>query len=273
MKDPYEVLGVSRNASLDEVKKAYRKKARENHPDLNPNDPAAEERMNQINEAYDRIINPDKYAAQDRRQAAQQQARQAQAGYSQGGYSQSGSDPRGHDNPFAYGYKGDGYQDPNQQGPYGWTTINFDDLFGFGGVGGAPRGMKKPTPAPDDVPLVRQAIEHINAGQYKLAIDELNAVTSDGRNARWYFVSAWAHHLAGNSMMALEQIRRAARMDPDNQEYMQMLEYIRYGGQAYQEAGEARGFNMGVIDPMRLCCICCCAQYGCMFLPRLCVGF
>ncbi len=133
--------------------------------------------------------------------------------------------------------------------------------------------MKKPTPAPDDVPLVRQAIEHINAGQYKLAIDELNAVTSDGRNARWYFVSAWAHHLAGNSMMALEQIRRAARMDPDNQEYMQMLEYIRYGGQAYQEAGEARGFNMGVIDPMRLCCICCCAQYGCMFLPRLCVGF
>ena len=224
--------------------------------------------MNQINEAYDRIINPDKYAAQDRRQAAQQQARQAQSGYTQ-----QGADPRGHDNPFAYGYRGDDYQDPNQAGPYGWTTINFDDLFGFGGANTTARGVKKPTPEAHDLPLVRQAIEHINTGQYKLAIDELNAVTSDGRNARWYFVSAWAHHLAGNSMMALEQIRRAARMDPDNPEYMQMLEYIRFGSQTYQETGQARGFNMGVIDPMRLCCICCCAQYGCVMLPRLCIGF
>ena len=65
--DPYSVLGVSRDASQDEVKKAYRRKARENHPDLNPNDPNAAERMNEINEAYDRIMNPEKYAAADRR--------------------------------------------------------------------------------------------------------------------------------------------------------------------------------------------------------------
>ena len=70
VENPYDVLGVSRDASLDEVKKAYRKKARENHPDLNPNDAAAAERMNKINEAYDRIVNPEKYAARDRRAAA-----------------------------------------------------------------------------------------------------------------------------------------------------------------------------------------------------------
>ena len=57
--NPYEVLGVSENASLDEVKKAYRKKARENHPDLNPDDPNASEKIKQINEAYDRITNPE----------------------------------------------------------------------------------------------------------------------------------------------------------------------------------------------------------------------
>ena len=51
VKDPYEVLGVSPGASSDEVKKAYRKKARENHPDLHPNDPKAADRMNEINEA------------------------------------------------------------------------------------------------------------------------------------------------------------------------------------------------------------------------------
>lgn len=60
-RDPYEVLGVSRNATDDEIKSAYRKLAKRYHPDLNPGDETAAKKMNEINEAYDRIRNPQNY--------------------------------------------------------------------------------------------------------------------------------------------------------------------------------------------------------------------
>ena len=51
--DPYTALGLSRGATADEIKKAYRKIARTNHPDLNPDDPRAEARFKEASHAYD----------------------------------------------------------------------------------------------------------------------------------------------------------------------------------------------------------------------------
>lgn len=55
--DPYKVLGLDRNATDDEVKIAYRKLAKQYHPDANPGDKNAEQKMKEINAAYDMIIN------------------------------------------------------------------------------------------------------------------------------------------------------------------------------------------------------------------------
>jgi len=91
-KDYYNILGVSRNATEGEIKQAYRKLARQHHPDVNPGDKSAEERFKQINEAYEILSDKekrqkyDKYGDQWQYADQFEKARQASGwNFSQGG--------------------------------------------------------------------------------------------------------------------------------------------------------------------------------------------
>ncbi len=108
-RDPFQVLGVSQNASEEEIKQAYRRLAKQYHPDLNPGDASAAQKMNEINEAYDAVKNPQayrQYQQSQQRQASQQAYRQQ---YSQTAYADDDFDP------FA-AFWGAQNQSRNQQG-------------------------------------------------------------------------------------------------------------------------------------------------------------
>ena len=238
--DPYEILGVSRGASADEIKKAYRKKARENHPDLHPDDPHAQERMNQINEAYDRLTNPEKYAKQDAREAARNAYNNA------GGAGQAGGGAYTY-NPFGGYGRGQSTGGETGGGPYGWSSedFNWDDIFGFGYTGAAtdPRSIH-PEPSAYDSAEVRSAINDINTGRYAQAATTLASIPSTGRNARWYYLSALANYGAGNQTLAYEQIRRACQIDPNNADYRRAQQAFTQPGRQYAQESKTRGFSM-----------------------------
>jgi len=118
---PYEVLGVKRDASADDIRKAYRKLAKELHPDLNPGKPEAEARFKAVTAAYDILSDAEKRARYDR-----------------GEIDESGAErPRYSYRPHAEGAQGWKYR------PEGEADIgDLDDLFAMfgGGAGGAQRG-------------------------------------------------------------------------------------------------------------------------------------
>ncbi len=191
MEDPYKVLGVSPDASEEEIKRAYRKLAKQYHPDLNPGDEYAAQQMQRINAAYEAIQNKDS------------------AGY----------------DPF--------------------------------------RGAQEPS---DTERYHQAAYQYIRYGRYREALNTLNSVQE--RDARWYYLSAVANDALGNQVTALEHMRRAVSMEPDNITYLRALEELQNGGRVYrQTAGNYGGFETRA-DPCTnflLCWLmnaCCCGGPG-----------
>lgn len=245
--DPYKVLGVSPNATQDEIKKAYRKKTKEYHPDLHPDDPNAARKMTELNEAYDMVMNPDKYAAK-RAQQAQSQSRQNGYAGSQGGYQQRSTG--------------------NQRNAGGWYSdfgFDFDDFFGFGS--NYQTASTKPQAQPGDSPRIQQVIQAINNGSYQNALDLLFHVPSYERDARWYYLSSLANHGAGNSVQAVDHMQKASEMEPNNQTYQQLLRQFRQAERTYET--NAEGFDTGALDLHKIClglfaAQFCCSPFGCL---------
>src|SRR3954471_284633 len=113
-KDYYQVLGVPEKATADEIKKAYRKLAKQHHPDANPNNPQSAERFKEIGEAYSVLSDAGKRKQYD------DMRRLGAIGFGRGA---PGGAPRG---------PGGG---PGGPGPMPGGGFSFEDLEGFGGLG------------------------------------------------------------------------------------------------------------------------------------------
>ena len=245
MPDPYSVLGVDRNASDDELKKAYRSLSRKYHPDANINNPhkdEAEAKFKEVQQAYQQIMD------------------ERERGYTSGGGGSSSGSGSGYGGSFYGGY-----------GPFGG--------FGsFGGYGGYGQSGESDSRRETTDPHLKAAANYIRSGHYREALNVLDGIKE--RNALWYFYSASANSGLGNNVTALEHAREAVRLEPENMQYRMLLERMEGGGTWYQQRQTMYGYP-GSFDSSccvklcvanLLCNLCCgggglcCGGYGCVII-------
>src|SRR5207302_1379660 len=131
-KDYYETLGVKKSASVDDIRKAFRKLARKYHPDVNPGDKAAEEKFKALSEANDVLSDPKKRKIYDQVGFYSDNIDPAAAE----AYARGGATGAGGFGGFAGGFPG-GDQGAGGQGvPFDFGGFDFSDLYEGGGRGG-----------------------------------------------------------------------------------------------------------------------------------------
>lgn len=244
MTDPYSVLGIQPGADEETIKRAYRQKCKQYHPDLHPDDPTCEDKFKEVQAAYSEIM----------RLRSGGGPRQGQSGYGQssaGGYSGYGRQNTGYQDPFGFGF---GF-----------------DPFGFG-------GYETRSNTGRESPEMQAANNYIRNGYYTEALNVLNSVPVADRTARWHYYAALANSGLGNNINAQNEARTAVNMEPNNFEYQRLLDRLQNPGRTYstyQQAYTQPGSRMQqgnfclqawlYLMMCNLCSICCCGGRGGFF--------
>jgi len=206
--DPYRVLGVASTATDDEVKAAYRKLAKKYHPDLNGGSASSEAMMKKINEAYAEVM----------------RIRKGGGTTSSGGYQ---------------GYSQQGYYQQGYGQNRGYGQGGYDPFGGWGPFGFDPFGQSQQQGSRQSSPELQAAENYILYGRYQEALNVLMRISN--HDARWHYLMAKTQLGLGNSVSAMQHIRQAVQMDPNNLQYRRMMSEMEGGSQSYQE--HSRGYG------------------------------
>ena len=172
-KDYYKVLGLEKSATPEQIKKAYRKLARQHHPDVNPDDKGAEQKFKEINEANEVLSDPEKRKKYDQFGADWQRYQQQPGGAGRGGQPGGGFDW----SQYTQGQGGGGFGGGGS--PFG-EGEDFSDFFGslFGNMGGGGGGRtSRPAAGPDYQAELELSLEEAYQGGPR-------TITVNGKNLR-----------------------------------------------------------------------------------------
>lgn len=231
MNDPYAILGIARGADDETIKKAYRQKCKQYHPDLHPDDPSAEDKFKEVQAAYTEVMR-------------QRNGGGTAYGQSSGAY--RGQSQTGYQDPFGFGGYGFGF------GPFGFG-------YGFNGSG---RSYAETSPE------LQAAGNYIRSGYYREGLNVLEHMPQSERTARWHYYVALACSGLGNNIRALDEARTAVEMEPGNYQYQNLLNRLQNVGRSYNvyrqgraQPGPPGGGLLSLWWYMALCnliSLCCC---------------
>lgn len=233
--NPYEVLGVSPSATDDQIKAAYRKLAKQYHPDLNGGSIAAEAKMKEINQAYTFLIK-NKGKAQDGGRGQYGQTHEQQWGQSAwgGAYQSSGSG-------------------------YGNTGRNpFEDFFGNGR-----QKSYEHTAYTEFDPQLKRVEDAFLDRDYARAKQYLSNMKQ--HRAAWYFRSAKVDQALGNRVSALNHARIAVQMEPDQPAFRELYADLTSSGQSYWSRSTQQGFGGTVCSNPCMACLIANVLFNCCF--------